>query len=82
MSYPESIQSYSGGILPGNRITQPYYPRAIWQLSSRVLADEDKTNNFAESHNNRLQQAVRIPHPDLPRFLHELKVRSYDLSFL
>jgi len=63
-----------GGVLPGNQRTNPYYERPIWQQEGRVLADDDKTNNYSEAHNRKLQNALRVDHPPMFKFVDELKV--------
>lgn len=73
-----------GGLVVRFVTQAPRYPFAMWQLFSRLLNNEDTTNNYAESANNQCKQQFNIHHPTIWRFLKALhdvqRVQDFDFN--
>uniref|UniRef100_A0A915EQP4 MULE transposase domain-containing protein n=1 Tax=Ditylenchus dipsaci TaxID=166011 RepID=A0A915EQP4_9BILA len=54
-----------------------------WSCYERTLAGEDRTNNFAEAANRRLQDALGVDHPTVGRLLQDLKriQQTHDMHY-
>uniref|UniRef100_A0A915DDP8 MULE transposase domain-containing protein n=1 Tax=Ditylenchus dipsaci TaxID=166011 RepID=A0A915DDP8_9BILA len=57
----------------GTAMRDPMFPVRWWSCYERTLAGEDRTNNFAEAAHRRLHTALGVDHPNVARFLQDLK---------
>lgn len=71
------FEEYYIGRIIRNRRRSARFPPELWNVYERVLNDEDRTNNYAEAANRRLNLQMGVQHPTLWTFISCLrKVQS------
>ena len=50
------------------------YPVDVWNVYTRVINDQNKTNNHAEAAHRKLGHELGVKHPNIWRFIETLRV--------
>ena len=67
----------------GTTRQHPLFPPAIWNLYLRMLNGENRTNNYAEATNRKLQVEFGMEHPTIWKFINTLhKIQKSQDTFL
>ena len=61
------------GLLGMGGRTQPLFDPEMWSVHERTLLRQDRTNNYAEAHHRRLQNAFKCDHPPIWRLIDKLR---------
>ncbi len=57
----------------GNSRRAPLFPPEIWNVYTRTISQEDRTNNHAEAANRRLQSELGMDHPTIWKFIDAIR---------
>lgn len=49
------------------------FPIALWNVNERVLNEDDRTNNFSEANNRKLNTVFSVDHPTVFKFIDGLR---------
>ena len=77
LDYFESVYI---GVLASSR--KPRFEHVFWNVTSRILDNLPKTNNYVEGFNNRMKHAIGCSHPSLSILIDVLKKEYMITDFL
>lgn len=75
--------TYVGRLRNNGTRAPPLFPYEVWSVYERTLLGSDRTNNFAEACHKKLQQGYGVAHPELFKFIGNLKIiqKTYDADY-
>ncbi|KAI6169993.1 hypothetical protein M3Y97_01165800 [Aphelenchoides bicaudatus] len=65
--------TYIGRPIGNNKRRKPRFCPSIWSVYSRVINDQDRTNNYSEAAHKRLHKQFAMDHPTIWKFIDALK---------
>ena len=74
--------TYVGRLRNNGTRAPPTFVPSCWNVYTRTINNEDRTNNFCEAFHRKVQLQLGVSHPTIWKFLDELKkVKPLIFSF-